>query len=268
MDRSALAALGRVTCLAIDIDGVLRLGADFLPGVPEAIAGLRRQGFTLSFVTNNSSTSPARVAASLGRHDVPADEADVLTSGLAAATLLRRMAAAEVCVAGTDDLRELVRTEGFEVVSGPGCDTLLVGMNRAFDYDDLRDAADAARACRLFVACNREPAYPVEGRRWAPGCGALVAAVEAAAGRVADVIAGKPEPLLLEMLAQRTAATPDEILVVGDSLVFDLGMARAHGAPAVLVAAGEPAEAGPGPAPVARVAALGELPALLAMARS
>ena len=44
----------------------------------------------------------------------------------------------------------------------------------------------------------------------------MVAAVEAAAQRKADVICGKPYPLIYETLSQQHRINPDRSLVIGD----------------------------------------------------
>jgi hypothetical protein len=70
----------------------------------------------------------------------------------------------------------------------------------------------------------------------APGNGALVDAVAAAAGRRPDDIAGKPEPRAFSGAARRAGS--ERPLVVGDRLDTDLEGARASGIPGLLVLTG------------------------------
>ena len=93
----------------------------------------------------------------------------------------------------------------------------------------LRDREGA-----LFVASNLDLTLPTE-RGFAPGNGALVAVLRSATG-VEPVSAGKPEPTMYQLAAQRRhAARP---LVVGDRLDTDLGGARAVGWPGLHVLTG------------------------------
>jgi len=63
----------------------------------------------------------------------------------------------------------------------------VVGLDRRLTYDHLRIAAQALGRGARFVATNRDPTYPTESGPW-PGGGAIVAALETATGRVAEVV--------------------------------------------------------------------------------
>lgn len=68
-----------------------------------------------------------------------------------------------------------------------------------------------------------------------PGCGPGVAAVENALGRAADVVVGKPSVFMMELIAADWAVSNDEILVIGDSLESDIGMAVSYGCRSFLI---------------------------------
>ncbi|HEV7875140.1 MAG TPA: HAD family hydrolase, partial [Nocardioides sp.] len=67
----------------LDLDGVVYVGPDAVPGVPGALAIARRAGMRLGFVTNNAARTPEEVAAHLTELEVPAAAADVITSSQA-----------------------------------------------------------------------------------------------------------------------------------------------------------------------------------------
>jgi glycerol-1-phosphatase len=102
-------------------------------------------------------------------------------------------------------------------------------------YDDLRHAALAVRRGADFVATGRDPTYPQPDGLW-PGTGAIVAAVEYATGRTAEIV-GKPQPQLLKTALDRLG--DGRTLVVGDRVDTDLGAAAAAGLDAALVLTGE-----------------------------
>ena len=60
-----------------------------------------------------------------------------------------------------------------------------------------------------------------------PGTGAILAAIENAAGRQADLVVGKPEPAMYE--AARDRLGPGRMLAVGDLLEVDVAGARRAG---------------------------------------
>ena len=44
----------------LDLDGVVYVGPDAVPGVPEALSAARDAGMRLGFVTNNAARTPER----------------------------------------------------------------------------------------------------------------------------------------------------------------------------------------------------------------
>ena len=70
-----------------DLDGVVWLARQPIPGSPEAVARLRAAGWRVLFVTNNSAVVVAEQEQALLDIGIPA-VGDVLTSAGAAATLL------------------------------------------------------------------------------------------------------------------------------------------------------------------------------------
>jgi len=71
-----------------DLDGVVWLAGEPLPGVADAVARLRRAGLVVAFLTNNSSLPVAEYVARLERIGIPTEQCHVLTSALAAAAML------------------------------------------------------------------------------------------------------------------------------------------------------------------------------------
>ena len=54
-----------MACILLDVDGVLHVSGDPIPGAAEAVARLRRQGHSLRFVTNNSTRPRTTLAEEL-----------------------------------------------------------------------------------------------------------------------------------------------------------------------------------------------------------
>lgn len=200
---------------ALDLDGVIWRGRRTLPGAPEAVARLRRRGDRVVFVTNNSARTPAQVVETLAAHRVTAGVDEIVTSSLAAATLLR--SGETVLVVGGPGVRAAVAGAGAEVVDAvalaragtrraPTCDAVVVGITPDFDYAVLTLALGAVDAGARLIATNDDPTFPVADGI-APGNGALVAAVERATGRRATV-AGKPHEAMAVLVRAALGAPP------------------------------------------------------------
>src|SRR5919199_6795813 len=72
----------------LDLDGVVYVGPEAVPGVPDALAAARKAGMRLGFVTNNAARPPEEVARHLADLGIPAESGDVITSAQAAATVV------------------------------------------------------------------------------------------------------------------------------------------------------------------------------------
>lgn len=215
-----------------DLDGVVWLAGEALPGSPEAVAELRRQGVRVGFLTNNSSLGISDYLARLDKIGIPAEPADILTSGVAAAGLLaERLApgARVLCCAGTG-VAEAIDAAGLQAVEEEPCEAVVVGWHRSFDFDRLARASAAVRRGARFVATNLDPTYP-SPQGLLPGNGALVAAVATAAGASPEV-AGKPEAPTVALVRRRFG---DHGVVVGDRTSTDGALAAALGWPFALV---------------------------------
>jgi glycerol 3-phosphatase-2 len=173
----------------LDLDGVIWLAGEAIPGAPDAVASLRAAGERVVFVTNNSSVRLADQEAALARIGIPA-EGNVLTSAQAAARLLVSGQTALVC--GGPGVVEALGHRGVDVVERGPADAVVVGFTEAFDYELLRRSHAAIRDGALLIGTNDDPTYPTPDGP-IPGGGAILAAVATAAGQQ-PVVAGNPAP--------------------------------------------------------------------------
>jgi glycerol 3-phosphatase-2 len=238
----------------LDLDGVVYLGPEPVPGAAVALAQARRRGMRLAFVTNNASRDAASVAEHLTELGVPAAAPDVVMSSQAATRVLHEQlgSGASVLVTGSPALRSIVETAGFRTVESADDrpDGVVQGFFNGLSYADLVETVLAVRAGALWVATNVDSTLP-SPRGLLPGNGSLVGLVSIATGRQ-PVVAGKPAlPLHAEAVERTGAKHP---LVVGDRLDTDIEGANAAATDSLLVLTGvtTPAEllaAAPGQRP-------------------
>jgi 4-nitrophenyl phosphatase len=256
--------LANVKIAAIDLDGVVYRGRTMIEGADAAISRLRQRGLQPIFATNSSVKTRAEIAEKLVGMGIPAQKDEVLTSAYTAALLVTKIGGTKnVLTIGAEALRKEIADAGAMVVTGLPCDSVVVGMDTAFSYEKIHLAMEAIGAGAVFVACNRDASFPgSDGRRF-PGCGPMVAAIEAAVGFPPRYIAGKPNVLMLEVIAAQYHVGPDEILVIGDGMASDIEMAIAFGSPSVLVAPGTPESNRGTKGPTCTIESLVDLPSLL-----
>lgn len=223
-------ARSRPVAWVLDLDGVIWLADQPIPGAAEAVARLRASGERALFVTNNSSVPLGEQEAKLARFGIPA-AGDVVTSAMAGATLVEP--GERVLVCGGPGIVEAVAARGAEPVRDGDADVVMVGFHRDFDYERLRVASGAVRRGARLVATNDDATYPTpEGP--IPGGGAIVAAVAYASGTT-PVVAGKPHVPMADLV--RALAGPSGT-VVGDRPDTDGRFAKTLGWPFALVLTG------------------------------
>ena len=247
--------------LLVDLDGVVYRGAEPVPGVAAVLAARAAAGDEVVYVTNNSLYYRAEYVERLAAMGAPVAADRVVSSPRATALWLTELERPphRILALGGDGLRRELEDCGFEVVMAGDAaarvaadgldgfeaagrpDAVVIGLDPDVTYGRLAVAADAVRAGARFVATNRDPVFPAE-RRLMPGSGAIVAAVEVAAG-VVPVSIGKPEPLLLREAARVVGAEARDAVMIGDGIGTDLAAARAVGARCVLVLTGVTTEA-------------------------
>lgn len=205
----------------IDLDGVIWLGRQPVPGSADAVARLRAAGESPVFVTNNASARVVEQEAKLAAMGIPAEGA-VVTSAVAGARLLEPDD--RVFVIGGPGLQEEVRLRGCVTVEDADCDVVISGLDRDLTYEALRIAGTAIRRGARWVLTNPDTTFPTpDGLE--PGAGSIGAAI-AAAGGVAPIVAGKPEGAMVSLLRDRLG--PDGI-VAGDRPDTDGRFAAALG---------------------------------------
>ncbi len=222
----------------LDLDGVLYIGVDAVPGAAAALDQARVQGMRLAFVTNNAARPPAVVATHLTELGMPADVDDVISSAQVAAHYLadRLPAGAPVLVIGTVGLVDALQVRGLRPVYSADADPLAVvqGFSPTLDWAQLAEGAIAIRRGRPWVATNLDETVP-SARGPLPGNGSMVAALRIATG-ANPVATGKPAPTMHQETVERTGA--QRPLVVGDRLDTDIEGANAVGCDSLLVLSG------------------------------
>ena len=222
----------------LDLDGVVYIGAEAVPGAADRIAAARAAGMRCAFITNNASRPPADVAAHLTELGVPAQVDDVVTSAQAACRLLLDHLGADAPVAllGGSGLEVALREAGLVPVA-IGDDTaqaLVTGYGPDVLWRDVMRAA--VRVCDglWWVASNTDYTIPTS-YGVAPGHGMLVQSLSTFSG-VQPVVAGKPARPLLDETVRRVGG--ERPLMVGDRLDTDIAGATNAGVDALLVLTG------------------------------
>jgi HAD superfamily hydrolase (TIGR01450 family) len=250
--------------LLVDLDGVVWIGREMVPGSGEALIALLDRGVEIVFVTNNPGKPATAYIERLRDAGIPVADDRVVTAGDSTALLAAERAGAgrTAFVIGAPAFHDTVAAVGLKLLEGDAAreaDVVIVSGHRGFDYEELLTATLALQRGAALFATSHDPTLPMPGGPW-PGTGAVLAAVETASGATAE-IGGKPEPYLFELARERIAAA-DRVAMVGDRVSSDIEGGRRAGLATILVLSGatsrEQAEAA-APAPDRIVADLAAL---------
>ena len=224
-----------IDALLVDLDGVLYVEDEPVPGAVGAIEELRRSGLGLRFVTNTTSRPKSAIVDRLGRlgFAVPADE--VVTPAALAVDHCRRRGHRRVALLMTGAVK--ADFAGLEE-SARDVDAVIVGdLGRGFTYDALNDAFRMLMDGAELVALQKNPFWMTPSGL-SLDVGPFVAALEYASAREAFVV-GKPARGFFDSVLAGLGVAPRDAAMVGDDVESDVGGALAAGLGGILVRTGK-----------------------------
>jgi 4-nitrophenyl phosphatase len=230
--------LDRVRGFVFDLDGCVWNGNTLNPGAGEILARLAAAGRGVAFLTNNSRATAGDILARLHALGVSSARHALTPLDIFGTVLTERFGRSRVLVIGAPEMSAVIADAGHELIEvkdAARASVVAVGNDFDLTYERLTAACRVAARTKALITPNVDPRLPIEGGDFLPGCGAIVAAV-AAAGAVAPVVVGKPEPPLFRIALERLGLAPSEAAMVGDSLPSDIRGARGVGMPTVLYA--------------------------------
>ena len=204
----------------IDMDGVVYRGSSMIRGADRFIRNLRDRDIPFLFLTNNSQRTRRDVCTKLQRMGVPAEERHIFTCAMATARFLAmQKPGGTAYVIGEGGLLTALHTAGYSIVDHDP-DYVVVGEGRTITFEMMEVATRMVAAGAKLVATNLDPNCPTHaGLR--PGCGALVAMLEAATGVKAFSV-GKPSPVMMRMARKELDLAAGETTMIGDTMETDI----------------------------------------------
>jgi NagD protein len=204
----------------IDMDGVIYRGNHLIPGAERFINELRAANVPFLFLTNNSQRTRRDVATRLQRLGIDAGEEHVFTCAMATARFLARQKPhGTAFVIGEGGLLTALHNNGYAIVDRDP-DYVVVGEGRTLSFEMTEAAVNMIRGGAKLVATNLDPNCPTQaGTR--PGCGAIVALLEAASGVKAFSL-GKPSPAMMRGARKELGLRAEHTVMIGDTMETDI----------------------------------------------
>lgn len=204
----------------IDLDGTMYKGSEQIAEAASFINRLVEKGIPYLFVTNNSSRTPAQVAAKLRDFDIKTEDHQVFTTSQATANYIyEQKKGASVYTIGEEGLRTALAEKDFKEAR-EDADYVVIGIDREITYEKLAVACLAVRNGAKFISTNGDIAIPTE-RGLLPGNGSLTSVV-AVSTQTRPTFIGKPESIIMEQALKVLGTEKTETLMVGDNYDTDI----------------------------------------------
>ena len=229
---------GRWDGLLLDIDGVLHVGDQAIPGARETLDSLKSSAIPTKLVTNTTSRPRAAVVDRLQRIGFDVEVDDVLTPASFAVDLCKARGYHRVALVVSHALREDL--SDLEEVTSPGSavDAVIVGdLGRGWNYQVMNAAFASLQRGAELIALQRN-------RYWRSpegivlDAGPFVAALEYATGKPATVV-GKPSGEFFAAGVGELGVDAGRVAMIGDDLEADVGGAIDAGLAGILVKTGK-----------------------------
>lgn len=253
--------------LILDMDGVLWADSQALIDLPATFSRFRELNLAVTLATNNGTRTVEQYAQKLAGFGVRVEPWQIVTSALAVAELLSRRFApgAPLFAIGGEGVMQALQAKGFELLTvetAERAEAVVFGIDRAINFDKMKEATLLVRAGKPFYATNPDKTFPTP-RGQIPGAGAWLSVIATASG-VEPIVAGKPQTAMLQIALDRLGTPKEQTFVVGDRLETDIAGGQALGCRAALVLTGVATRA-QGEAWMPKIDVIGESLAALVM---
>lgn len=219
----------------IDIDGVLYIEDDPIPGAADAMSWLRRNGYPLRFLTNTTMRSRDSLVDKLTRLGIAVSRNEMFSTCVVAAQWLSKQGISRVQLLLPEDSRR--DFADFETVSDRPQAVVVGDLRKDFNFEVLNQAFLSIRAGARLIALQKNRFWQTK-QGPALDVGPWVALLEYAAEVEATLI-GKPNRAYFETTLQDLGLPASQVIMVGDDVETDIKGARAVGVKTILVRTGK-----------------------------
>ncbi|WP_121958306.1 HAD-IIA family hydrolase [Petrotoga sp. 9PWA.NaAc.5.4] len=221
MDKGKIKSLKKVKLFVLDIDGTFYVSKKLVEGAQRFSNLLKKHNKKLVFLTNNSNKSKKEYLEEFDSLGYPITENEIYTAGIATAEYLKNeFGAKKIYLVGTPSIIEEYKRFGHEIVE-ESPQIVVVTFDKTLTYEKLAKASIFVSKGALFVATNPDLNCPSEDGP-IPDTAAIASSISKACNKEPDIVFGKPEPKILEMIMDSFKVFPYETCMVGDRLYTDI----------------------------------------------
>lgn len=207
----------------IDLDGTIYRGKENIPSAKKFIDYLLNNEIAFCLVTNNTTRTPSDVLEFLREyHHIDVSLDNIYTAAEATADYLDEIKSRDnscVYVIGEMGLKTELAKHGFGY-DEINPDYVVIGLDYDVTYSKFQKAAAAIEKGAFFIGTNPDRSVPNE-TGFAPGAGSLIKLIQYTTG-IDPVIIGKPETLMLDLVAKKIGVPKNNLILFGDNYETDI----------------------------------------------
>ena len=226
-------------CFIVDLDGTVYLGNSPVEGTIDFIRkNIRSHEFY--FLTNNTSKTPADYVRRLRGFGINTDDSHIISPYIPLIEHLKTRRIQKVNLVANSSFLDYLLQElpNLGLTSDVDeCQAVIVAYDTELTYDKLSTASLALQSNNVeYIATHCDKVCPTE-KGAIPDVGSIISLLETATGRTPDIVFGKPNPSLLNVIRQKYS--DNEMVIVGDRLYTDKALAENANVDFILVLSGE-----------------------------
>ncbi|MBO8139082.1 MAG: HAD-IIA family hydrolase [Thermosipho sp. (in: Bacteria)] len=231
--------LKKIKLFVLDIDGTFSLSGKPLPGAKEFISTIKNQNKHFVFLTNNSNKSLEEYVFEFKKHNIDVSKKQIFTAGIETAEYIyQKFGRRKIYIVGTNAIKEIFSKYGHEVVENEEPDIVVISFDKSLTYEKLAKASVYVSKGKLFVLTNPDLNCPSKDGP-IPDTGSIASVIEKASDKKPNIVFGKPDPLILEMIIKKFNVKKEETCVIGDRLYTDILLGIRAEVTTILVLTGE-----------------------------
>lgn len=230
--------LKKIQCFALDMDGTIYLGNQWIEGAQEFLKAVEAAGKSYVFLTNNSSKNAQVYVEKLQKMGFACGIDKIVTSGQATIWYLQKhFPGKRVFLLGNELLQQEFKEAGL-ILDDQNPEVVVTAFDTSLTYEKMCKVCDFVRAGLPYIATHPDYNCPTE-TGFIPDAGAIHAFINASSFRYPDHIIGKPNADIMDYLVERVGADKARTAMVGDRLYTDVAAGVNNGFTGILVLSGE-----------------------------
>ncbi len=225
------------------MDGTIYLGKDLIPGTLETFEYLNKHNIDYVFFTNNSSHDLESYHKKVSNFGIKCSlEHNFYSSTEVTISHLQKIGVKNIYCIGNKCLKDKLK-KFFNVIDRYDenflVEAVVAGFSTELVYDELKGACLYLQTKDIpFIATNGDWRCPIEDGLYIPDCGGMCEWIYKCTGKKATVM-GKPNPEIIDYLANQFGVKKEEVMVIGDRLYTDILVGVNAGVDSLCVLSGE-----------------------------